>query len=263
MSGGSSLHLDRSGDPRVARLFLNRPDIRNAFDDRMIAEMTENVEALGGDPSVRVVVLGGHGKAFCAGADLNWMRKMASYSLEENIRDSSALAAMFRALDSIPKPLIGRVHGAALGGGTGLAAVCDMVVAAEGTLFGTTEVRLGLVPAVISPYVLRKIGEANARVWFLTGERVEAREAMRAGLVHVVVPEASLDEAVGKLVTACLQGGPEALSEAKRLATAGFQPVDERIRQTVASIAQRRVSDEGQEGMNAFLSRRPPGWVRP
>ncbi len=261
MTAESPIHVDRAPDPRVARLFLHRPELRNAFDDKLIELLTGTVRRLGEDSSVRVVVLGGDGKVFCAGADLNWMGRMAGFSLEENRRDSVSLAELFRSLDGLPKPLIGSIHGAALGGGTGLAAVCDVVVAEEGTLFGTTEVRLGLVPAVISPYVVRKIGETNARAWFLTGDRYDAAEALRAGLVHRVVPAGGLDEAVDELVQACLAGGPEALAEAKALArSAGAIPDGEVVTTTAELIARRRVSAEGQEGMRAFLERRTARW---
>ncbi len=264
MSDASPLLIGRSPDPRVARVSLNRPALRNAFDDVLIDLLTRAARELGGDPSVRVVVLAGEGSVFCAGADLNWMKRMAAYGLEENRRDAEALGAMFEAWHLLPKPVVGAVQGAALGGGTGLAAVCDVVVAQEGTLFGTTEVRLGLVPAVISPYVVAKIGQSSARAWFLTGGRYDAAEALRCGLVHRVVPPEEMDRAVGEVVAACLDGGPEALAEAKVLArTAGSLPPSEVRGVTVESIARRRVSAEGQEGMRAFLERRAPQWGKP
>jgi methylglutaconyl-CoA hydratase len=245
----------------VVSVALARPEVRNAFDDVLIAEATELFAALATDATARAVVLSGQGKSFCAGADLNWMSRMVSWGIEENRRDAAKLAEMLRALDACPKPVVARVHGAALGGGTGLAAACDVVVAAEGTLFGTTEVRLGIVPAVISPYVVRKLGESRAREWFVTGERWDAEEARRAGLVHRVVPEAELDAAVEHVVAAILQGGPEALAEAKRLArAAGELPLEQAIPMTVESISARRISAEGQEGMRAFLEKRKPGW---
>ena len=264
MSVDAALVVDRSRDPRVARVVLNRPSVRNAFDDGLIELLTRAARELGADPSVRVVVLAGEGSVFCAGADLNWMKRMAGYSLEENRRDADLLGAMFEAWHLLPKPVVGRVHGAALGGGTGLAAVCDVVVSPEGTLFGTTEVRLGLVPAVISPYVVAKIGQSNARAWFLTGGRYDAREALRCGLVHKVVPAEELDRAVDEVVAACLEGGPEALAESKVLArtAAALPPAEARV-VTVESIARRRVSAEGQEGMRAFLERRAPQWGMP
>jgi methylglutaconyl-CoA hydratase len=191
------------------------------------------------------------------------MGRMVSYSLAENARDSRFLAELFRTIDASRKPVVARVHGAALGGGTGLVAVCDIVVAAEGTLFGTTEVRLGIVPAVISPYVVRKIGESQARVWFLTGDRYDARAAMTAGLVHRVVPEGELDSEVDRVVASLLLGGPEALSTAKSLAKdMGRLPLDEAMPLTIETICERRVSAEGQEGMRAFLEKRPASWTK-
>ena len=248
--------------PGVVRVVLDRPGLRNAFDDLLIARLTEAFEALASDPSVRVVVLAGEGKAFCAGADLGWMSRMVAWSPEENRRDAAALAAMFRAVDSCPKPVVGRVQGAALGGGAGLVAVCDVAVASEGTLLGTTEVRLGIVPAVISPFVARKIGESHARRWFLTGERFSAEEALRAGLVHVVVPEDRLDAEVDRVVDALLLGGPEALAVSKGLAQRmGRIPLDEALGEAASVIAARRASAEGQEGMRAFLERRVPSFA--
>jgi methylglutaconyl-CoA hydratase len=245
----------------VVSVALARPEVRNAFDDVLIAEATAVFLAMATDATARAVVLSGQGKSFCAGADLNWMSRMVSWGLEENRLDAAKLAAMLRAIDECPKPVVGRVHGAALGGGTGLAAACDVVVAAEGTLFGTTEVRLGIVPAVISPYVVRKVGESRAREWFLTGDRWDADEARRAGLVHRVVPEGDLDATVEAVVASILLGGPEALAEAKRLSrAAGELPLDAAVPMTVDSIAARRISAEGQEGMRAFLEKRKPGW---
>lgn len=257
-----SLRLER---PRagVVRVVLSRPDLRNAFDDALIAEVTATFEALSADAAVRAVVLTGEGKAFCAGADLGWMKRMVTWGEAENRRDAEALGRMFLAIDSCPKPVVGRVHGAALGGGTGLVAVCDVAVCAEGTLLGTTEVRLGIVPAVISPFVVRKIGESHARRWFLTGERFSTEEALRAGLVHVVVPEAELDAEVDRVVDALLLGGPEALSVSKGLAKRmGHVPPGEALAEAAGVIAARRVSAEGQEGMGAFLEKRPPAWAR-
>jgi methylglutaconyl-CoA hydratase len=255
------LRLERPR-PGVARVVLDRPEVRNAFDDVLVARLAHAFEALASDGSVRVVVLAGAGKAFCAGADLFWMKRMVSYSPEENRRDAAALAAMFLSIDTCPKPVVGRVQGAALGGGAGLVAVCDVAIAAEGTLLGTTEVRLGIVPAVISPFVVRKIGESHARRWFLTGERFPAEEALRAGLVHAVVPETALDLEVDRVVDALLLGGPEALAVSKALARRmGRLPLDEALEEATGAIAARRASAEGQEGMRAFLERRSPSWT--
>ena len=255
------LRLERPR-PGVARLVLDRPELRNAFDDVLIARLTETIATLGADSSVRVIVLAGEGRAFCAGADLSWMKRMVSYGPEENRRDAEALAAMFRRIDECPKPVVARVQGAALGGGAGLVAVCDVAVAAEDALLGTTEVRLGLVPAVISPFVVRKIGESHARRWFLTGERFSAAEALGAGLVHSVVPESALDAEVDRIVDALLLGGPEALAVSKELARRmGRLPMEEALGDAIGTIAARRASAEGQEGMRAFLERRSPSWA--
>lgn len=248
--------------PGVANVVLDRPQLRNAFDEVLVASLTEAFETLSSDGSVRAIVLSGVGKAFCAGADLTWMKRMVAYGPDENRRDAAGLAAMFHAIDSCPKPVVGRVQGAALGGGAGLVAVCDVAVAAEDALLGTTEVRLGIVPGVISPFVVRKIGESQARRWFLTGERFSAAEALRAGLVHVVVAEPELDAEVDRVVDALLLGGPEALSVSKGLARRmGRLPLEEALEEATGVIAARRASAEGQEGMRAFLERRSPSWT--
>lgn len=209
--------LEKSADPRVARLVLNRPEVRNAWDGETVTLLQRALRDLASDDSVRVVELSGAGTAFCAGADLDWMKRVANFTMEENRRDSAELAQLFKALDELDKPVVARVQGAALGGGTGLVAACDVVVAAEGAVFGTTEVRLGIIPAVISPYLVRKIGESHARSWFLTGERVGAEEARRVGLVHHVVGEKDLAGAAQAVIEAILLGGPAAVVEAKRL----------------------------------------------
>lgn len=255
------LRLERPS-PGVARVVLDRPELRNAFDDVLVGRLTEAFRDLAAAPEVRVVVLAGEGKAFCAGADLSWMKRMVAWGPEENRRDAAALAEMFRTVDTCPKPVVGRVQGAALGGGAGLVAVCDVAVAAEDALLGTTEVRLGIVPAVISPFVVRKIGESHARRWFLTGERFSAAEALRAGLVHAVVPPSELDAEVDRVVDALLLGGPEALAVSKQLAgRMGRLPLDEALPEAAGVIAARRASAEGQEGMRAFLERRAPAWA--
>lgn len=251
----------RGGDSRVAQLVLNRPAVRNALDDTLVAALTGAARLLSRDPDVRVVVLSGEGKAFCAGADLNWMERTASYGAGENGRDAAALAAMFRAFHDGGWPVVARVQGAALGGGTGLVAVADVAVAADNAIFGTTEVRLGLVPAVIGPYVVRKIGESRARDWFLTGRKVGAEEALASGLVHRVVPANGLDAAVDAVVADLLRGGPEALAVAKVMASSfGRRDLDTESAWAGETIAARRVSAEGQEGMRAFLERRRPRW---
>jgi methylglutaconyl-CoA hydratase len=254
--------LELETHDRVARVWLNRPQVRNAFDGRMVTELRAALDDLAASDSVRVVVLGGRGPVFSAGADLEWMRKMADFEHDENVREASEMADLFHALHVHPKPVVARVQGAALGGGAGLVAACDIAVAADGTRFGFTEVRLGLVPAVISPYVLARIGESATRELFLTGQRFEADRAREIGLVRAVVPEADLDAAVDRLVRELLQAGPRALAEAKALlhevAGRGVEEVREK---TVERIAAIRASPEGQEGLRAFLEKRKPRWV--
>jgi methylglutaconyl-CoA hydratase len=259
MNETNHLIVDASGP--VARVTLNRPGIHNAFDDALVASLAETAAALGGDDAVRVVVLAGAGTSFCAGADLNWMRRVVGYSARENARDSREMALMFEAWNALPKPVIGRIHGAALGGGVGLVSVCDIAIASTDALFGLTEVRLGILPAVISPFVLAKIGPAAARELFLTGERIGAERARRIGLVQRVVAPADLDADVQATVTRLLAGGPRALAEAKRIVAevSGLRPEQAR-ETTTAAIARARTGPEGQEGMRAFLERRPPSW---
>lgn len=258
----SPVRVERSHEGRVARVVLARPEIRNAFDDALVVELQRVFRSLTSDLSVRVVELSGEGKTFSAGADLNWMKRMAGFTMEESRRDASELAELFRLLDELPKPLVGRIHGAALGAGTGLVSVCDVVVAAEGTFFGTAEVRLGLIPSVIGPYVIRKIGESRAREWFLTGARFDAHEARRIGLVHVVSAEASLFSVTDGVIDSLLLGGPEALAEAKKLVrTVTWLGPREQQTLTVQRIAERRASAEGREGVKAFLEKRPPSWA--
>jgi methylglutaconyl-CoA hydratase len=249
-------------DPRVACLVLNRPEVRNAWDGETVSLLQRALRDLAADDSVRVVELSGAGSAFCAGADLEWMKRVVNFTMEENRRDSAELAQLFRALDELDKPVVGRVQGAALGGGAGLVAACDVVIAAEGTVFGTTEVRLGIIPAVISPYVIRKIGESHARAWFLTGERVGAEEARRVGLVHHVVPAKELGNATRAVIDAILLGGPAAVAEAKRLVRAvGTMPPREATAWAIQRMAERRGSHEGLEGLKAFLEKRPAAWT--
>jgi methylglutaconyl-CoA hydratase len=249
-------------DGAVARVWINRPDVRNAFDAATVADLWRAVQTLRSRGDVRVIVLGGRGPAFCAGADLAWMRDMAHYSRDENERDAEALAELFHAVHDSPKPVVARVHGAALGGGAGLVAACDVGVAAEDTIFGFTEVRLGIVPSVISPYVLAKVGPGHAGELFLTGERFNAAHAWRIGLVQRVVPEAELDPAVNERVGELLKAGPEAIARAKALVrdVAFRSPADVR-RLTIERIAEARASAEGQEGMHAFLEKRKPRWI--
>jgi len=246
----------------VTTVTLNRPAVRNAFDDTMIAELTAFAESIPADGSVRVVILRGAGAVFSAGADVQWMSRMLDYSREENLADARRAASMFLALDRLPVPLIGRIHGAALGGGSGLAAVCDVVVAAEDAMFGFTEVVLGILPAMISPYVVRKIGLSAARELCLSGTRFTAERAQQIGLVHTLVPAGELDEAVQQHVHLFLKAAPSAIRATKRLLTDvyGRRPADV-LALTVDNIANQRVSAEGQEGMRAFLEKRRASWI--
>jgi methylglutaconyl-CoA hydratase len=254
------LQVEQNG--AVARVTLNRPDVRNAFNDALIKELTMWAQSVQPGGPLRAAVLAGEGKVFCAGADLTWMAKTIAYSHEENLRDARALARMLDALDRLPIPLIGRVHGAALGGGIGLAAVCDIVVAAEDAIFGFTEVKLGIVPAVISPFAIAKIGQSAARELFLTGARFSAARAREIGLVHTVVDAADLDRAVAKHLNDVLSSGPRAVAAAKALiASIVSSDADAASEHSVESIARQRVSAEGQEGMRAFLDKRTPAWI--
>lgn len=246
----------------VLRLTLNRPDVRNAFDEATIAALTAEATRAAEDPRLRAVVLGGAGPVFCAGADLGWMAKAVAYTHRDNLADAEDLARMLERLDTLPLPLVGRIQGAAFGGGAGLAAVCDIVVAAEDALFGFTEVKLGILPAVIAPYVIRKIGVSAARELFLTGGKFTASRAREIGLVHEVVPAADLDGAVERRLAELRTSGPRAMAAAKHLICeiAGADPQDV-IGTTTAAIAEQRVSPEGQEGLRAFLEKRTPGWI--
>jgi methylglutaconyl-CoA hydratase len=249
-------------DGPLARVWLNRPDLRNAFDGLMVTELRRALFDLHEVSAVRVIVLGGRGPAFCAGADLQWMKAMAGFTREENLREAQAMADLFFTVYESPKPVVARVHGAALGGGAGLVAAADIPVAALGTQFGFTEVRLGILPAVISPYVIRKIGESAARELLLTGERFEAVKAQEIGLVRAAVPVEDLDAAVDARVQELLQAGPQAIAQAKELIEeVSFRRVEDVQRYTVDAIADVRVSQEGQEGLRAFLEKRKPDWA--
>jgi len=247
----------------VARVVLARPEVRNAFDDGLIEELTRAFGVCAADPQARVVVLSGDGPSFCAGADVNWMRRAGAYTREENERDAERMARMLRTIDACPKPVVALAHGAAIGGGVGLVAAADIAIAAEGTVFSLAEVKLGILPAVISPYVLRAIGARNARNVFLTGERFDAGEARRIGLVHEVVPAADLEAAGGRKVAALLASGPEAVGAAKRLIeqVSGKSP-DDAMALTVRAISERRASAEAREGLSAFLEKRRPSWTQ-
>lgn len=255
----ATLSLRRAGP--VLTVMLNRPEVRNAFDETMIAELTDVFGGPVGEPGVRAVVLTGEGRVFCAGADVNWMRRAAGLSREENHDDARKMARMLRTIDTCVRPVIGRIRGAAIGGGVGLAAVCDIAIAAKGTIFSLAETKLGILPAAISPYVLRAIGARNARDYFLTGDRFDADEARRIGLVHASVDESELDAAVDRKIDSLLTSGPEAVAASKKLIDAVSQMgIDAALPVTAEAIADRRASEEGKEGLSAFLAKRPPRW---
>jgi methylglutaconyl-CoA hydratase len=254
--------LDVRRDGHVARVYLNRPEVRNAFNDGVIAELTQTFAGLGADTNLRCIVLGGHGKAFCAGADLNWMRAMAGYSWEQNRADAQALADMLWTVYSCPVPVVGRIHGDCYAGGLGLAAVCDVLVAAEGVNFCLSEAKLGLLPATIGPYVVRAMGEQAARRWFITAERFDAARARAMGFVHEVCAGDALDARVDELVAALVANGPMAVRACKKLVQdVGGRSIDDPLRgDTARRIADIRASDEGREGVQSFLNKRPPAW---
>jgi len=250
-------------DGPIARVSFCRPEIHNAFNDTLIYEMTDLFTSLKEDKDLRVVVLTGEGKSFCAGADLNWMRRVKDYSFEKNLEESLALADLFWLIYTMPLPIVGRINGAAIGGGTGFVAVCDIAVAAESAKFSFSEVKIGVVPACIGPYVIRKIGQGKAREFFISGERLPAAEAYRIGLVDRYYPDDKLDEEIDKLIATILSSGPNAIKMAKELITnvPSMSP-DEFKKYTAEMIATLRKSDEGQEGMDAFLNKRKPNWVK-
>jgi methylglutaconyl-CoA hydratase len=246
---------------KVARVILNRPEIRNAFNEVMIAEMTDVFKNINSRDDLRVVVVTGEGKAFCAGADLKWMKGVMDYSYEENLKDSQNLSDMFAEMANCPLPTIARVDGPAIGGGTGMVAVNDIVIASENALFSLSEVKIGLVPACISPYVIRRMGDTNARQYFLTGERLDANKAKEAGLVNKVVSSSELDAEVDKLVSQLISSGPGALAWCKQLLEkVPWMTQKEYGRYTAEVITKLRMSDEGQEGMKAFFEKRKPNW---
>jgi methylglutaconyl-CoA hydratase len=255
------LTIDIAGG--IARLTLDRPEIRNAFDDALIGKLTEALRKLDADASVRAVVLAGNGPAFCAGADLNWMKRMAGYTYEQNLADARALAQMLKTLDRMKKPTIARVHGPAFAGGVGLVAACDIAVGTPEAKFCLSEAKLGLSPATISPYVVRAMGERMARRYFLSAEVFDANEAYRLGLLTAVSASEKLDAEIDGILGHLLQGGPQALSKIKDLIRFVSGPVsDEMIDDTAARIAEIRVSPEGREGIASFLEKRKPAWKR-
>lgn len=252
-----------SQEGAVRTITLNRPDKHNAFDDALIAELTGAFSQANGDPTVRVVVLAAEGPSFSAGADLGWMRRMADASVAENRRDAEALARLLLAIDCCPKPVVGVVQGPAFGGGVGLVAACDLALAAETACFALSEVRLGIVPAVIAPYVMAAMGPRACRRYFLTGERFDTATALRLGLVHEVVPEAALPEARDRVLAALARGGPEAQTVAKEMVSSLSDPPPgfDVVAETARLIAERRASAEGREGLQAFLDKRSPAWL--
>jgi len=255
--------LEIRQEQAVATVWLNRPDVRNAFNETSIAELTQAFKALDADASVRAVVLAARGVAFCAGADLNWMKKMAGYSREENLADAAGLAAMLRAIHDCSKPVVARVQGDCYAGGMGLATACDIVVAADAANFCLSEVKLGLIPATISPYVIRAMGAQAARRYFITAERFSAAAAQRLGLVHECVPADALDDIVSGLLKSLLAASPDAVAAAKRLVNdVADQPLtDALVQDTVVRIADIRASEQGREGVRSFLEKRKPSWL--
>lgn len=256
-------HLLLHTQAAVTTVTLNRPEVRNAFNDEVIAELTAVFHELGKRPEVRAIVLAGEGPAFCAGADLNWMKRMAGYSRAENMEDAGALARMLEVIYSCPKPTIARVQGDTYAGGTGLVAACDIAVAVDTAQFCLSEVKLGLIPATISPYVIRAMGARAAHRYFLTAERFDAAEALRIGYVHEVVPAAELDAKVGAIAQALVQAGPEAVKACKQLVQdVGHRRISSAlVARTVENIADIRASEEGQEGIRSFLEKRKPNWM--
>ncbi len=247
----------------IATVTLNRPEVHNAFEPRLITLLADVFGELSMRSDVRVIVLGGEGRSFCAGADLTWMREIAGYGRERNSEDARLLARMFRIIDHCPKPVVGRVHGAAIGGGMGLVATCDIAVASTRARFAFSEVRLGLAPAVISPFVFAKIGGSRCRELFLTARRFGPDEALSMGLVHRVVPETDMDEAISKVIQDLLAGGPAAQTSCKELLyTISTTHPDEVDGITAAAIAELRGGEEGQAGMSAFLKREPAPWTK-
>lgn len=262
MSNKSYLHhsVDQAG---VARITMARPEIHNAFDDQLINDMTAAFQEISLNPSARVVVLSSEGKSFSAGADLNWMRRMADYSDAENFADAKNLASLLFLISTLPIPVIARVQGAAFGGGVGLVSACDIAIGSENAVFSLSEVKLGVIPGVISPYVIRAMGERQAGRYMLSGERFDANEAQRIGLLHKTVNASELDHAVDDMVFELLKNGPQAMRECKELiAAVANRPIDESVMDdTSTRISRVRASQEGKEGLESFLNKRKPSWL--
>ncbi len=247
----------------VARITFCRPKVHNAFNSTMIEEMTEAFNQIGKDAAIRVVVITGEGKSFCAGADLNWMRAVKDYSFDRNLEESLKLAALFRLIYEFPKPVISKVNGAAIGGGTGFVAVTDIAISTEDAVYSFSEVNIGLVPACISPYVVKRVGEGKAREFFLTGQRLSADKALQSGLVNRMVPENLLDDEVEEMIRQIVSSGPAAIGVCKELLKQiSDMDLGEAGPYTAKLIADMRQSDEGQEGMDAFLNKRKPNWIQ-
>lgn len=257
----TTLHIERQG--RIATIWMNRPEVLNAFNEDLIADLSAACHELDADDTIRIVVLAGRGKHFSAGADLNWMKRASVQSSDENVADARKFAGMLRALADLSKPTIARVQGAALGGGTGLTAACDMAIASDDAVFATSEVKFGIIPSAISPYVLRAIGPRQALRYFQSAERIPAARALAIGLVNEVVPAAELDARVTELADALIVGGPLAQQAAKDLirAVAG-RPIDDAVsEETAQRIARQRATDEAKDGIAAFLEKRDPRWI--
>lgn len=256
-------HITVQSDECHATVTLNRPDVRNAFNEEVIAELTQAFNQLGQQAGVRCIVLAANGPAFCAGADLNWMRRIADYSHAENLADAAQLAEMLRVIHTCPKPTVARIQGDVVAGGMGLVAACDMAVAVDTAHFCLSEVKLGLIPATISPYVIRAMGARAAHRYFLTAERFDAAEALRIGFVHDVVGAGALDATVTRLTSALLAASPDAVTTCKQLVrdVAGHELSPELVAMTVGAIADSRTSAHGREGVQSFLQKRKPSWT--
>jgi methylglutaconyl-CoA hydratase len=250
-------------DKHVARVTLDRPDVHNAFNEELIKLVTDAFNDLGKREEIRAIILAGNGKSFCAGADLNWMKRMVEYSHEQNVEDARAAARMFLVIAKCPKPVIARIHGAALGGGAGLAAACDIAIAVESVQFGFTEVKLGILPAVISPFVIARVGSARAREFFITGERFLAAVAQNIGLIqHVVAHDVALDALIESKISQILTSAPHAVAAAKELVFGvAARTLETSLDYTAETIARVRAGEEGQAGMKAFLERQKPPWI--
>ncbi len=256
-------HIETALNEGVALIWLNRPELRNALNETLIAELTDAFESAIDDDSVRAILLAGHGKAFCAGADLNWMKRARDFTPEQNRADTAALAGLLRTIYESPKPTVARVHGPAFAGGMGLVTACDIALASTDAKFCLSEVKLGLIPAMISPYVIKAMGESTARRYFLTAEVIEAAEAYRIGLIHDLSMPVELDDKVNEVLGHLVQGGPQALRETKRLIrdVSGRAIDDTLLADTAERIARVRAGDEGQEGIASFFEKRKPAWV--